>query len=204
MRIEDANCDSLMTLDCCHAGNASRSLPQNTNEILAASVPEASSYSGARAYSKMLKKKLEMLPIPFTALQLHEEMVKERNKPMSQNPDSLIATPRHGYAGNGGGRTVILRPPKHLHMIDDSDPSPSGVTPEAAVPTNPHIFMEIELDQSQQLDVAKWEAWFAERPPPPSMFGLKFYTKEEVHVKVITENAVFARTADDGLDTDMG
>lgn len=59
--------------------------------------------------------------------------------------------------------------------------------------------MEIELDRSQQLDVAKWEGWFEERPPPPSMFGVKFYTKEEVHVKVITDNAVFTRTAGDGM-----
>jgi hypothetical protein len=185
--IEDARCDSLMILDCCHAGNAARKTQRSTNEVLGACAPSDVSYFGIRAYSKMVKKKLENMPTPLTVFDLHEALLKESQKPLNNdNYDALIATPVRGFAG--GSRTITLRPLPRLQTINDR-PDSIAINSSTKTEVNPHIFMEIELDQSQSLNVLEWEKWFKQRPTPPSMFGVKFYTAEEIHMKMIIEKA---------------
>jgi len=199
----EVDCDALMIIDCCYAGNAARDeSQQKTKEILGASQADSPAWSGPRAFSKLLKRKLESIPIPFTVSHLYQEMVDEfETLPLlSKNPEALIARPSHGWAGGSDCRTIHLMPLPRFKEIEEK--SPASTTADGANKTaNARIFMEIELDHSQPLDAKQWDEWFKKRPPPPSMSGIKFYTEEEVCMKVITEQAVSSRTkAPEGFD----
>ena len=136
-----------------------------------------------------MKKKLENMPTPLTVFDLHEELLKESRKPLNnENYDALVVAPVRGFGRRGGSRTITLQPLPRLQTINDK-PDSMAINSGTKTKANPHIFMEIELDQSQSFNVLEWEKWFKQRPTPPSMFGVKFYTAEEIHMKMIIEKA---------------
>jgi hypothetical protein len=109
--LEAADCDTLMVLDCCHSGSAARGVSRNTTEILAAATQNEPSWSGQRAYSKLLKRKLkEKSARPFTAFELHEEMLAASKAPLSGDPNNLEATPDHGFAQRSRTTSILLKP----------------------------------------------------------------------------------------------
>lgn len=177
----DANLDSLMILDCCHSANAIRGQSKTINEVLAAATRESPSYSGARAYSKMLVKKLNTMKLPFTVADLHEEMKRECLPSLVENPDALIATPDHGWVGSSGARSIMLRELvpelKEIQNIDSN---------------NPRIFMEIELDSLDQYESGPWQKWFGQTSLPSDMLGVRFYTKEDVYRELVSESNVLS------------
>lgn len=188
--IVDADCDSLMILDCCHAATAARGWQRSTNEILAAAVKDAPSWFGLRAYSKLLKKKLQIMQKrgPFTVLQLHEEMEKHSATLSWEDSEALLATPAHGYAGGSSHRTIRLDALARVHRIGNIKPSNALLNSKT-----PRIFMELELDSKEKFDAGSWQRWFRQQHLPPIIQGYKFYTEEGLHIKTITENAARAR-----------
>jgi hypothetical protein len=188
--IVQANCDSPMILDCCHAATAARGWQNSTNEILAASVKDMPSWTGMRAYSKLLKRKLQMMQKkgPLTASQLHEEMMKHSATQTKTDPVALLATPAHGYAGCSSYKTIRLDALPRVHGIGSMKSSD-----KLSNSKNTRIFMEIELDSKEKFDAASWQRWFRQQHLPPIIQGYKFYTEEGLHIKTLTENAARAR-----------
>lgn len=119
--IVKADCDSLMIIDCCYAATAIRGTVKSTNEVLAASVRDAPSYQGPHAYSKLLTKKLKIMRerVPFTVYELHEEMEKHSGRTSTEDPEALLATPAHGFAGATGHRTIRLDALPRTHGISN-------------------------------------------------------------------------------------
>lgn len=77
----------------------------------AASTRESPSYSGARAYSKLLKNKLETMSLPFSVEELYDDMLSaSRLRPINKNGGTLLATPDHGWAGNSLKQSIRLQP----------------------------------------------------------------------------------------------
>jgi hypothetical protein len=110
--LELSEADCLLIIDCCHSGTSiTRGEATTINEILAASTHESPSYSGSRAYSKLLKAKLESISLPCSVEQIHQEMLSaSRLRPISQSAGALRATPDHGWAGDSLPRSIRLRP----------------------------------------------------------------------------------------------
>jgi hypothetical protein len=193
--LETADCDTLMVLDCCHSGSAARGVSRNTTEILAAATRNEPSWSGPRAYSKLLKKKLSEKSVrPFTAFELHEEMLVASKAPLSGDPNNLEATPDHGFTQRSRTTSILLKPLDQgmVQTITNNRP----FAPEL---TKRRIFLEVELDQLQGLEdcVSEWGNWFTKRHPPPNMCGVKFYTPEDIFVKAIIEkNALLKEWAE--------
>jgi hypothetical protein len=177
-----------MILDCCHAATAARGHVSGINEILAASVRDAPSWSGWRAYSKLLRKKLEIMRErgrPFTVQELHEQVMKHSGPSSREDPDALIATPDHLFAAGSGTRSIRL----------DKLPRPGSIIKAKSESTskNQRVFMEIELDSMEEMEPKSWQRWFTQRLIPPSMLGFKFHTEEGIYMKAIAENASLAR-----------
>ncbi|KAL9083183.1 MAG: hypothetical protein Q9165_008626 [Trypethelium subeluteriae] len=193
--LDVANCDTIMILDCCFSGTAARGVSKKTTKILAAATRNEPSWSGPRAYSKLLKRKLKEKSIrPFTAFELHEEMLVASKAPLSGDPNNLEATPDHGFTRRSRPTSILLKPLDKglVHTITDNRPF-------AVKPTRQRIFLEVELDQLQRLEdcVSEWGNWFTRRHPPPNMCGVKLYTPEDVFVKAIIErNALVKRLAE--------
>jgi hypothetical protein len=158
-----AACDSLMIIDCCHAITATRRKVKSTNEVLAASVRDAPSYQGRRAYSKLLTKKLKIMRerVPFTVYELHEEMEKHSGPTSIEDPEALLTTPAHGFARATGHRIIRLDILPRIHGI-------SNVKSKTMSKTQ-RVFMEIELNPNEKLDAGLWQRWFAQKFLPPSI-----------------------------------
>jgi hypothetical protein len=183
-QLENAACNSLMMIDCCFSGTAARGTSESTNEILAAATPNAPSYSGDRAYSKLLATELMTMPVPFTAYALHEKMLAASKSRLSDNPNHLLATPDHGYTVRSRQRSILLRPLEPNGLQSITSDRPFAPAPESS---KPRMFVEVELDHLQGLQdcVTEWGRWFVERHPPPNMHGVKFYTPEDMYLKAI-------------------
>ena len=184
-QLEAAGCDTLMVLDCCHSGSATRGKPEKTTEILAAATRNHASWSGSRSYSKLLKRKLKEKSVrPFSAFELHEEMLAASKAPLSRDPNNLIATPEHGFTKGSRTKSIVLKPLDQgkLQTITNDRPFAPGLTKQ-------RIFIEVELDQLQGLEdcVSEWGNWFTKRHPPRNMCGVKFYTQEDIFVKALVE-----------------
>ncbi|ORY11439.1 hypothetical protein BCR34DRAFT_587936 [Clohesyomyces aquaticus] len=170
---------------CCHSGSAARGVSKNTIEVLAAATRNEPSGSGPRAYSKLLVKKLKQMSVrPFTAFQLHEEMLAASKAPLSQDPNNLEATPDYNFTQKSKRTPILLKP-----LDRDTVQTITGDRPFAYGVTNPRIFLEVELDHLQGVEdcVSEWGNWFTKRHPPPNMCGVKFYTPEEIFAKAIVE-----------------
>ena len=168
---------------------AARGLVLGTNEVLAASVRGgAPSWSGARAYSRLLREKLVIMHKRgrlFTVYQLYKEIMKHSGPTSGQDKQALISTPDHAFAGGMGNRSIRLSELPTAHGISKAASESTSKTQR--------VFMEIELDSEEKPDTESWKRWFAQRVLPPSMLNFKFHTEEGMYMKTITENAVLAR-----------
>jgi hypothetical protein len=99
-------------MDCCFSGTTiTRGQARTVNEILAASTRESPSYSGSRAYSKLLRNKFATISVPCSVQQIHDDMLSaSRLKPAIKTDNALLATPDHGWAGNSLRRSIRLKP----------------------------------------------------------------------------------------------
>ncbi|KAF2691328.1 hypothetical protein K458DRAFT_455685 [Lentithecium fluviatile CBS 122367] len=175
---------------------------KSTTEILAAASRNAPSYSGPRAYSKLLKKKLKEKSFrPFTAFELHEEMLAASKAPLSGDSNNLEATPDHGFTQRSRTASILLKPlePVTVQTITNKGPFASELPKR-------RIFLEVESDQLQGLEdcVSESGNWFTKRHPPPNMRAVKFYTPEDIFVKAIVEkNSLLKQSVDGEPDTKL-
>ncbi|KAH7066693.1 hypothetical protein BKA63DRAFT_125837 [Paraphoma chrysanthemicola] len=183
-RLELSEADCLVVVDCCYSGSTiTRGGARTITEILAASTRESPSYSGARAYSKLLEHILATTGLPCSAQDIHDEMLAaSRLNPAVQNPNVLLATPDRGWAGNSLRRSIRLNP------LPDPDSVPEATTTK----DNSHkarMFIEIELDNSQDTSTAteQWQRWFTNRLPPATLRSLRFHTAADIYSKITQE-----------------
>ncbi|KAH7080945.1 hypothetical protein FB567DRAFT_532152 [Paraphoma chrysanthemicola] len=178
--------DCLVVVDCCYSGSTiTRGGARTITEILAASTRESPSYSGARAYSKLLKKILTSTNLPCSVKDIHEEMLAaSRLNPAVQNPNVLLATPDHGWVGNSLDRSIRLKP------LPDPDSAPEAtITTDNPQKARMFIEIELELDDSQDTSIAteQWQRWFTDRLPPASVLHLQFHTVADIYSKMMKE-----------------
>ncbi|KAL9093892.1 MAG: hypothetical protein Q9165_003815 [Trypethelium subeluteriae] len=188
-RLEDADCDTLMIIDCCYSGSAvTRGVPNTTNEVLAAVGPDAPSYFGTHAYSRAIKSKLSDMKIPFTAQQLHEALLDEsRQKPISQHADTPLAIPDHGFAGESRKRSIHFKelPRNGEHTISENMLQLQLSTPSRRLTMS----IEVELDTLDDIveSADEWEEWFIKRNPPTNVLNVRFYIRQGLLLKIKRE-----------------